>query len=64
LLHDSDMGIGGVSGERKLSIWGRVLEWHCGRQEAFCTLEDFLSGSGLLQHLAPPLRRSVKGLKT
>jgi hypothetical protein len=29
LLHDfSDMSIGGVRGERKLSIWGRVLEWH------------------------------------
>jgi hypothetical protein len=26
LLHDSsDMSIGGISGERKLSVWGRML---------------------------------------
>jgi hypothetical protein len=45
LLHDpSDMGIGGVSGKGKLSIWGGVLEWHHRRQEALCILESLLSG--------------------
>jgi hypothetical protein len=29
LLHyPSDMSVGGISGKGKLSIWGRVLEWH------------------------------------
>jgi hypothetical protein len=47
LLHDpSDMSIGGVSGERKLSVGGRVLEWHCRHQEAFPVLEGLLSKSG------------------
>jgi hypothetical protein len=57
LLHDpSDMSIGGVSDERKLSIWGRVLEWHCRRQEAFCNLKCLLSGSGPLQRFGPSLQ--------
>ncbi len=66
LLHDSsDVSIGGVSGERKLSIWGGVLEWHRRRQEAFCLLESLLSGGGPLQSFGPPpLRRSVKGFRT
>jgi hypothetical protein len=55
LLHDpSDIGIGGVSGEGKFRVWGRVLEWHCHRQEAFCILESLLSGSGPLHVLALP----------
>jgi hypothetical protein len=40
------MSIGGVSGERKLSVGGRVLEWHCRHQEAFPVLEGLLSKSG------------------
>jgi hypothetical protein len=58
LLHDpSDMSIGGVSGERKSGIWGRMLEWHrrC-QEEAFCILEGLLSGSGPLQHFGPSLQ--------
>ncbi len=52
LLHDSsDMRIGGVSGERKLSIWGSVLEWHRRRQEVLCPLKSLLSGGGPLQSL-------------
>ncbi len=55
LLHDSsDVSIRGVSGERKLSIWGRVLEWHRHRQEAFGLLESLLSGGGSLQSFGPP----------
>ncbi len=54
-LHDSsDVGIGGVSGERKLSIWGGVLEWHRRCQEAFGLLGSLLSGGGPLQSFAPP----------
>jgi hypothetical protein len=57
LLHDSsDASIGGVSGERKLSIWGEVLEWHGRRQEAFCFLESLLSGGGPLQSFDPSLQ--------
>ncbi len=54
LLHDSsDMSIGGVGGERKLSIWGRVLEWHrC--QEELCLLKSLLSGGSPLQSLGSP----------
>jgi hypothetical protein len=62
LLHDpSDMSIGGVSGKRKLSIWGGMLEGqrHC--QEVFCILDCLLCRGGPLQHPALPLRRSVKG---
>jgi hypothetical protein len=55
LLHDpSDVSIGGLSGKRKLSIWGRVLKWHCRRQEAFGFLESLLSGGGPLQNFGPP----------
>jgi hypothetical protein len=55
LLHDSsDVSIGGVSGERKLSIWGEVLEWHRRRQEAFCLLESLLSSGSPLQSFGPP----------
>jgi hypothetical protein len=55
LLHDSsDVSIGGVSGERKLSIRGRVLEWHRCRLEAFGLLESLLSGGGPLQSFGPP----------
>jgi hypothetical protein len=60
LLHDPsdmDMSIGGIGGERKFSIWGRVLEWHRRRQEAFCILEGLLSGSGPLQRFGPSLQR-------
>jgi hypothetical protein len=39
---------------RKLSIWGRMLEGHCRRQEAFSILESLLGGNGLLQHFGPP----------
>jgi hypothetical protein len=57
LLHDSsDVSIGGVSGERKLSIWGGVLEWHRCCQEAFCILESLLSVGRPLQSFAPPLQ--------
>jgi hypothetical protein len=57
LLHDSsDVSIGGVSGERKLSIWGGVLKWHRRRQEGFSSLEGLLSGGGLLQSFGPPLQ--------
>ncbi len=56
-LHDSsDVGIGGVSGERKFGIWGRVLTRHRRRQEAFGLLESLLSGGGPLQNFGPPLQ--------
>ncbi len=55
LLHDSsDMGIGGVSGKGKLSIWGGVLKWHRRRQEALGFLKSLLSGGGPLQSFGPP----------
>jgi hypothetical protein len=58
LLHDpSDMGIGGVSGKRKLSSWGGVLEGHCRCQEAFCTLERLLCRSGPLLRFGPSLQK-------
>jgi hypothetical protein len=57
LLHDpSDMGIGGVSGKRKLRGWGGVLEGHHCCQEAFCTLECLLCRSGPLQRFDPFLQ--------
>jgi hypothetical protein len=57
LLHDSsDKSIGGVSGERKLSIWGKMLKWHRRRQEAFGSLESLLSGGSPLQSFGPPLQ--------
>jgi hypothetical protein len=57
LLHDpSNMSIGGVSGERKLSIWGRVLEWHSRHQEAFCILQGLLSKSVPLKRFGPSLQ--------
>ncbi len=63
LLQDpSNMRIGGVSGKRKLSIWGGC--WRGSRcQEVFCILERHLCQGGPLQCLGPfpPLRRSVKG---
>jgi hypothetical protein len=56
-LHDSsDVGIGGVSGESKFGIWGRVLKRHRRRQEAFGLLESLLSGGGPLQNFGPPLQ--------
>jgi hypothetical protein len=61
LLHDSsNVSIGGISGERKLSIWGGVLEWHRRRQEAFGLLESLLSGGDPLQSFGPPLQEISK----
>ncbi len=55
LLHDaSDVGVGGVSGERKFGIWGRVLKWYRRHQEAFGLLEGLLNGGGPLQCFSPP----------
>ncbi len=55
LLHDpSDISNGGVSGQRKLSIWGRMLEGHRRHQEAFSILESLLGKSGPLQRFGPP----------
>ncbi len=55
LLHDSsDVSIGGVSGERKLSIWGGVLEWHRRCQEVFGLLESLLAAAVHGKVLAPP----------
>jgi hypothetical protein len=48
------MGIGGVSGQGKLRVWGRMLEGHCRRQEAFSILECLLGGNGALQRFGPP----------
>ncbi len=57
LLHDpSDMGIGGVSGKVKLSIWCGMLEWHRRHQEAFCILESLLCRGNPLQHFGPSLQ--------
>jgi hypothetical protein len=57
LLHDpSDMGIKSVSGQGKLSVWGRMLEWHCRCQEAFSTLEGLLGRNGRLQRFGPCLQ--------
>jgi hypothetical protein len=56
-LHDpSDMSIGGVSGERKFIIGGRVLEWQRCHQEALNILEGLLSGSGPLQYFGSSLQ--------
>jgi hypothetical protein len=55
LLHDSsDVSIGGVSGKRKLSVWGGVLEWHRRCQEMFGLLESLLIGGSPLQSFGPP----------
>jgi hypothetical protein len=55
LLHDSsDMSIGGISGKRKLSIWGRVLDWHRRCSEALSLLKSLLNGGGPLQNLGFP----------
>jgi hypothetical protein len=56
LRNPSDMKIRYVSGKRKFSIWGKVLEWHCCHQEAFCILEGLLSESGPLQRFGPSLQ--------
>jgi hypothetical protein len=57
LLHDpSNMIVGDVSGKRKLSLGGRVLEGHHHRQEAFCVLECLLRGSSPLQCFGPSLQ--------
>jgi hypothetical protein len=54
LLHDlSDIGIRGVSGKGKLSIWGGGLEWHRRSQEALCILESLLSGGSPLECFGP-----------
>ncbi len=44
------------SGERKFSVWGRMLKRHRRRQEAFSLLESLLSGGGPLQSFGPPLQ--------
>ncbi len=55
LLHDSsDMSIGGISGKRKLSIWGRGLDWHRCHLEALWLLKSLLSSGGPLLSLGPP----------
>jgi hypothetical protein len=57
MLHDpSDMGIVGVSGKGKFSIWGRMLECHRRRQEAFCILESLLCIGGTHQRFGPSLQ--------
>jgi hypothetical protein len=43
LLHDAtDMSAVGVSGKRKFSMWGGMLEGYCRGQEVFCILESTL----------------------
>jgi hypothetical protein len=68
LLHDaSDVGVGGVSGERKFGIWGRVLKRYRRRHEAFGLLEGLLSGGGRLQCFGPPpqeIRQRLQNLST
>jgi hypothetical protein len=55
LLHDpSDMSIGGISGKRKLNIWGGMLEGHRHCEEVFYILECLLCRGGPLQHPGPP----------
>ncbi len=63
LLYDpSNMSIGGVSGKRKFSIWGGMLEGHCRCQEALCILECLLCRGGPLQRLGPsPSGDQLKG---
>jgi hypothetical protein len=57
LLHDAaDMGIGGISGERKFCVGGRVLEWYRLGDEALCILESLLCLVGLFQCFWPPFR--------
>jgi hypothetical protein len=53
-----DMSIGGVSGQGKFSIWGRMLERYHRRQESLSILECLLSRSGPLQlcHKVTPIR--------
>jgi hypothetical protein len=54
LLHDAaDMSIGGISGKRKFSLWGGMLEGHRRGQGAFSILESFLCCSGPLQYFGP-----------
>jgi hypothetical protein len=65
LLHDpSDMGIGGISGKRKLSGWGGNLKWHRCFQEVFAPWKASYAEAVHSNVLALPLRRSVKGCKT
>jgi hypothetical protein len=43
LLRDAtDKRIGGVSGKRKLSLWGGMLEGYHHGQKALCILESLL----------------------
>ncbi len=64
-MHDAaDMSIGGVSGKRKFSMWGGMLEGYRRSQEAFCIVESLLCRGGPLQCLGPPLWRTVKGRNT
>jgi hypothetical protein len=51
-----DMGTGGISGQRKFSIWGRMLEGYHRRQETFFILECLLCGNGPLQCFGPTLQ--------
>ncbi len=57
LLHDTtDMSIGGISGKRKLSLWGGMLEGYHRSQEALCILESLLCRGGPLQRFGQPLQ--------
>jgi hypothetical protein len=62
LLHDPfDMGIGGISGQVMVGIWGMVLEWDRRRQEAFCILERLLCRSGPPQRFGLSLQEISQG---
>jgi hypothetical protein len=56
LLHNaSNVRIGGSSGQRKLGLRGRVLQWHHFGEEVFFILKSLLGRGGPLQRfLATP----------
>ncbi len=57
LLQDvADMSIRGVSGKRKFSLRGGMLEGYRRCQEALCILESLPCRGGPFEHLGPPFQ--------
>jgi hypothetical protein len=65
LLHDdANMSFGGLSGKRKISLWGGVLEGYCRDQEVLYNLKSLLCCGSPFQRFGPLFMRSVKGRNT
>jgi hypothetical protein len=58
LKNIADKPIGGLSGKRKFSLWGGMLEGYRHGQEAFCILESLLCSGGQLKGGPPPLQEN------